>query len=1536
MPLTRYQIRNEYSLADPELYRAADKDDPEALLEGVAMAGLVGVLRQLGDLAEFAAEIFHDLHEEVMATAARGHGLMARVQQLEAEFPSIEKAFLSQTNHSPFFTNAGVDWHPNLRAEHNLITRGDLPRCVLDSYEECRGPPRLFLLDKFDVAGAGACLKRYTDPSFFKAESPFSEIVRPEVQREKKARKVKRKGSRWRNGETPEITPTSHAKLHQLFMEERIENAYNDPTRLVKLKRRQLNESALDLKSAKSYMEKFLESPSPEHKAVYETSGTPPTLKLTLDNSSESCLEILEISTVSPMAKSSQGKETSSSSPNAPEIVMKPSVEELNGEVIDREIVKLPEPVADITDGIPPPLHKVTIEKDIIVDGEGRKECSIDGDHSDDMISEVDNYMDALATMESEMDTDNEYRPQSDIGFKNIGKYQTDSDANEEKLEVQAPSLDSQSVGISSASDDGNSSFKKGRSSFSYSDTIDDLAEDMPSDGEVAAKAFHSNKNSVADMIEAPSIHLPACSEMQCSSSDNLSLEDTSFGECRPPDLGEKSHSSCLEDINPTHVLLDPRASSVAVEPQLHDVPYGIVKTSSDLSDKDGGNYLGDSSEKQEVTSITICPESPPVNELDNGDANVASDALPHLSNILQLDPEKASSNDTLDEVLETDFAGETCAENSVNQTIDSPKSVILPAEEQLPCSTLAEVESSGNTLSAESLDVMKPANFASEVSEATLEVCVNSECTTSVVDASQTCGFNEQQLPDMLPDDSQLEADSTEVGASEEKQNVSDLFDAALGEETEEITDSVNAVVGDAVPCDLPSNGADNLDLKILVGLDDVATESVHTGNISVSTAPCDSTDNDVDNTNFQSSDVICSRSLMNLHETVSGAVDLCQEGLESNEVIAQECIIESEARGETNQVEGTSADIDSISCKSVSYGNSNLEDDNHYSSLAEPTENSLKFVEFTTVSTSSELCDQESEPKYLSHLMERRADVVSSPTFYLPEKETSSEQPSDLHTDQDDLRSLHVDEDSSSSLNILSNQMQYLDQTDKERCLQMSSNHSIEDTSRQPSLEFSEQSGTQDKQEVNSSTSNQPAFGLLNGHTEVSMEEIPPLPPLPPMQWRIGRIQHASPAPQRELVEHGQGSFPMIAQYGIEQDAPFGLSASEQGIEQLRYPFLPIVGGEEGSGHVSDLLAANFVQPSPYPVHLASMGNHANIQSSGVCLDETQSNPFLSVSLLSNERLEYSSITAEDNRVESSSSLLPIPDAENTTPRHFPASSQEKTAQLPIQFVPDTGLEGVSVQPSKQNSEGECANPSDISVPPPTERDEHNPTKLADEIATEVEEQLPSKVEEQLLHGLATAEGKKAQTSHAVAQYDLATSEDENTQTSNAIAQHVLPQTLNAIALHGLAAPEGATRISNTSLHSNLSTSEVEAAWPSNALAPLPTVEDGNGIPTVKPPRPRSPLIDAVAAHDKSKLRKVTDRARPPILPKVDERDSLLEQIRTKSFNLKPAVVTRPSIQGPKTNLRVAAILEKANAIRQATAGSDEDDDEDGWSDS
>jgi hypothetical protein len=52
--------------------------------------------------SRFAAEIFHDLHEDVMTTASRGHGLMLRLQQLEAEFPAAEKAIISQADHSNY------------------------------------------------------------------------------------------------------------------------------------------------------------------------------------------------------------------------------------------------------------------------------------------------------------------------------------------------------------------------------------------------------------------------------------------------------------------------------------------------------------------------------------------------------------------------------------------------------------------------------------------------------------------------------------------------------------------------------------------------------------------------------------------------------------------------------------------------------------------------------------------------------------------------------------------------------------------------------------------------------------------------------------------------------------------------------------------------------------------------------------------------------------------------------------------------------------------------------------------------------------------------------------------------------------------------------------------------------------------------------------------------------------------------------------------------------------------------------------------
>lgn len=109
MPLVRTAVRNVYGLGTPELYRDSEKEDPKAVLDGVAVAGLVGILRQLGDLAEFAAEVFHGLQEQVMVTSSRSNKLVARVQKIEAALPPLEKSVLAQRSHLHFaYTAVGM------------------------------------------------------------------------------------------------------------------------------------------------------------------------------------------------------------------------------------------------------------------------------------------------------------------------------------------------------------------------------------------------------------------------------------------------------------------------------------------------------------------------------------------------------------------------------------------------------------------------------------------------------------------------------------------------------------------------------------------------------------------------------------------------------------------------------------------------------------------------------------------------------------------------------------------------------------------------------------------------------------------------------------------------------------------------------------------------------------------------------------------------------------------------------------------------------------------------------------------------------------------------------------------------------------------------------------------------------------------------------------------------------------------------------------------------------------------------------------
>ncbi|KAF8110220.1 hypothetical protein N665_0086s0058 [Sinapis alba] len=183
MPLVRVEVRNVYGLGKTELHRDIDRENPKAILDGVAVSGLVGILRQLGDLTEFATEIFHGIQEEVILTASRSNKLKMRLKQIETTVPLIQKAALAQTNHIQFAYTGGLEWHPRIPNVQDFFVCDDLPQFIMAPYDDCRDPPRLHLLDKFDINGPGSCLKRYTDPTHFKRSSRASKL--PEIKKKK-------------------------------------------------------------------------------------------------------------------------------------------------------------------------------------------------------------------------------------------------------------------------------------------------------------------------------------------------------------------------------------------------------------------------------------------------------------------------------------------------------------------------------------------------------------------------------------------------------------------------------------------------------------------------------------------------------------------------------------------------------------------------------------------------------------------------------------------------------------------------------------------------------------------------------------------------------------------------------------------------------------------------------------------------------------------------------------------------------------------------------------------------------------------------------------------------------------------------------------------------------------------------------------------------------------------------------------------------------------------------------------------------------
>ncbi|XP_019446613.1 PREDICTED: protein SCAR2-like isoform X2 [Lupinus angustifolius] len=1323
MPLSKYHIRNEHSLADPELYRSANKDDPEALLEAVSMAALVGLLRQLGDLAEFAAAIFHNLHEEVMVTAARGHSLMGRVQQLEAEVPSLEKAFYSQTHHSSFFTNGGIGWHPNHPSEQNLVTRGDLPRFVMDSYEECRGPPRLFLLDKFDVAGAGACLKRYTDPSFFKRESASFGISTVEVHREKRIRKVKKKGAWLRDGEAPIVPP--HSKLHQLLLEDRIENGYSNPARLVKLKKRQLNGFSAETTAGKSYMEKFLQTPSPDLKMICETSIIPQPVKLTLNDTSEAGIRILEISSINPVEKSFGNH----ISPNEVELQLKP-FSEVNGETYGDPSEARKQTSACGTVEMSSCYPKFPREIELAVHEQKKTHGSLDGYHSDDVAREVDNYMDVLTTMESELETDNEWKPKK--GFLNIQKV-TDTDGKEEH-QVQARLSDSQSFGDSSTSDD-ISSFKEDRNGVKVQARLSDSHSTGTSSTSDSISSFRRDGNE----------HI----ELQAHFSDSRSVDNSSTSD---ENNSFKNDKSCFTHSDSLSTVVE----NIPSEP--------IVFRYAKYHEPE----VGDTSSNQ----------MPQIVELQNTDCGKV--VLHDDANVEEISDFEQASSDLVTRGL--DFSSASPAELNLR---------------------LKDYEN--RTGLVESIAV-KPVSLFLVEDDACPVDSFDKKC-LNILEDDDPCVHSDDLLQVSNDLDSTCEDDY--IGHS----GIKMLHAESSNENSSEILVSRDAVQG--VDHIFPS--MEKLDLN-------------------------------------------------------SGTMS----ALDSRDSKDKDCIV------------GTQLNLEDLS--------------------------PVHLVSCFTGEVSSDLIHDS------------------------PRGEPSSAEIEVLHSD---LQSSY------SSGQVINPTKHVMDPLKS------------------------------------------PLPDLFPEANENNLDEMPPLPPLPPMQWRMGKVQHASLISQREHVEVNRVSAQPMQPIKPDQKSQSDFPTSERDTLLHQNPFMPVMAVESDKfQHSSGFPAGVSGNPVAIPFQFPIMVNDANGLYNYVVLDRNQiQNPFLALPVVSSDTPPHGCIVASEGEMLQNSNLCSsiLPD-ESAVSGHDSISPPGNLSQSPSQITTETSSEDKTLKLSISNLEsmgsppdgddgtleGEMLRISNqyLTIPPaecavfghdsiaPQKKQTQSPSQLMMETSSAVktlEHSVRSVVSMGMApHGYAVAsEGEILQNSNplppvspaecSVSGHDSISLQENPGQLMTETSSEVKIPNQSMSDVEGekghpfisfMLPPNMESMEPNQNFLSSVG--EMPSSFDTNAQTSDFESERINEKPKTKLPRPRNPLIDAVVAHDKSKLRRVTERVMPVIAPNVVERDSLLEQIRTKSFNLKPAAATRPSIQGPKTNLKLAAILEKANAIRHAFAGSDEDDDADSWSDS
>jgi len=185
------------------------------ILEYTGALKMVGLLRQLGSLSEYSADIFNTLFKESCITAQRIGGLSQRIDRVDHATPAIEKTLYTRPPRE-FYGGAksGKAWRRKDEVTHSLFVRENEPGPIVEARNASAPPPAVHRLDAF-FAGKEH-MRSYSDPSFFLAEWLRAEDERQRVLMEetKQKRAQKKKPAEVKAAKGPKVIETIGAKVY--------------------------------------------------------------------------------------------------------------------------------------------------------------------------------------------------------------------------------------------------------------------------------------------------------------------------------------------------------------------------------------------------------------------------------------------------------------------------------------------------------------------------------------------------------------------------------------------------------------------------------------------------------------------------------------------------------------------------------------------------------------------------------------------------------------------------------------------------------------------------------------------------------------------------------------------------------------------------------------------------------------------------------------------------------------------------------------------------------------------------------------------------------------------------------------------------------------------------------------------------------------------------------------------------------------------------------------------------------------------------